>query len=411
MLPPTSHLPPIKSIKATALGKLQSSIDYLWMIYNPPVRGSLRRSKHTSLPSSAPDLQLLRTDSFERDYSMKWLTALISQLGSAGDEAGRPHHDAHIALLHEKLINSAASLLATCAGTASAGAINRTFVFNTSDDRFKGSSRIITVELKDVPLDNHDYRSVGAQTWGSACIMADMIAESPQSFGIPCFLSGSAHGPFSFRCLELGAGTGLVSLTVAKIIEPHLHALKNDSADLAPALLPDIEIIPSDYYPTVIGNLERNIQANFMETSPLQIHSQPLDWSVFSVSETTSDPAVLQKRFDVIYGADIVYEARHAEWIKGCLLKLLRKPELNINEDPAFHLIIPLRRTHTAESDTIERVFETRGNGQNKRGDRNLIIKHKEIIICESETGSNEDVEYVYYRIGWETKSSKVLES
>lgn len=355
-------------------------MDYLWMIFNPPVRGSLRRSKHTSLSSSASDLQLLRTDSFERNYTMKWLTALISQLG---DEAGRPHH---IALLHEKLINGAASLLATCAGTASAGAINRTFVFNTTDNQLP---RIITVELKDVPLDNHDYRSVGAQTWGSACIMADMIAESPHSFGIPRFLS---DGAFSFRCLELGAGTGLVSLTVAKIIEPHLYAMKNDSEDLTLALLPDIEIIPSDYYPTVLGNLERNIQANFMETSPLHIHSQPLDWSVFSVSETTSDPTVLQKRFDVIYGADIVYEARHAEWIKDCLLKLLKKPELNTNEEPAFHLIISLRRTHAAESDTIERVFETR---------EDLIIKHKEIIICESETGSNEEVEYVYYRIGW----------
>jgi hypothetical protein len=265
---------------------------------------------------------------------MRWLTGLISQLGHSPS--------------HEELLQNAASLLATCAGTASAGTINRTFIFNTPDAVHRGhaqsdddlsvrSSRTITVDLVDVPLDNHDYGSVGAQTWGSACIMADMIAENPLSFGIPCFSGMARNLSPSFRCLELGAGTGLVSLTVAKILELHLSN----------TMISEIELVPTDYYPAVLKNLKRNIRANFSESSRLNIQSHPLNWSVFSESDAVSDPAVLQKRFDVIYGADIVYEARHAEWIKACLMKLLREPD-TVTEDPAFHLIIPLRKIHIA---------------------------------------------------------------
>jgi hypothetical protein len=49
----------------------------------------------------------------------------------------------------------------------------------------------------------------------------------------------------------------------------------------------------------------------------------------------------------VTYGADIVCEAQHAEWSKTCLLKLLREPD-RVTGDPAFHLIIPLRKIHIA---------------------------------------------------------------
>lgn len=32
------------------------------------------------------------------------------------------------------------------------------------------------VALTDIPLDNHDYGSIGTQTWGGACVLAEMIA-------------------------------------------------------------------------------------------------------------------------------------------------------------------------------------------------------------------------------------------
>ena len=362
-------------MKTTPVDKLQKSIDLLRMVYNPPVRGSLRRNKELPLPLTAR--VDWHTDAFERNYSMKWLSALISQLQSTDHSP-----------LREKVIEDAASLLATCAGTASAGTVSRSFVFHTAG-RHGVSSQAITVELKDVPLDNHDYRSVGGQTWGSGCIMADMIAENPLLFGIPPY-----DRTVSFRCLELGAGTGLVSLTVAKILMLHLGVL---DVDLVVPPEVKVELVATDYYPAVLENLERNIQANSIEGSPLPIHSIPLDWSLFFESDAASDPAALRRPFDVIYGADIVYERRHAEWIKGCLMKLLKRPDKS-DKDPAFHLIIPLRRTHAFESNTIDQAFEPQAGS-----DRDLIIKHKEVVVCESETGSAEEIEHVYYRIGWKT--------
>ena len=411
MLPPTSQLPPIKFIQSFSLAKLQSCVDYLRVIYNPPVRGSLRRRDETKSPSKArgtEELQSLHADEFERDYAMRWLIALISRYGTEDsftameDIAGR-----------DCLLRSAASLLATCAGTASAGIISRTFVFETyptrqdiNGDQNPPSS--VTVELMDVPLDNHDYGSVGAQTWGSACIMADMIAENPSAFGIPDkFSAKSEHfrASTSFRCLELGAGTGLVSLTIGKII---LHQINSRSPESLSTSL-DIEIITTDYYPSVLKNLERNIRTNFSacidSNTPLQMQSQYLNWSLFSISDGHSDPPVFQVPFDVIFGADIIYETQHALWVKGCLSKLLRKPMVE-DEDPTFHLIIPLRRTHVVESDTIEQVFKMQEKGQNQIPDsrrefNELVITHKENIFCDSEKGSSEEVEYVYYRIGW----------
>jgi hypothetical protein len=78
----------------------------------------------------------------------------------------------------EDLVEEAAAILAMCAGTASAGVITRQFVFDRAEEA------TITVGLTDVPLDNQDYGSVGAQTWGGACIMAEMIVENPLAFGL-----------------------------------------------------------------------------------------------------------------------------------------------------------------------------------------------------------------------------------
>ena len=338
-------------------------------------------------------LDALRTDTFERKYAIKWLTALISQLGDNDDdeENNSKNSDSHHQQpSKEDLIQNAASLLAICAGTASAGVIVREFVFECRGD----PSDLIKVELVDVPLDNHDYGSVGAQTWGGACILAEMIVDHPTQFG----LDHSSHlASTTFRCLELGAGTGLVSLTVTKMMMQ--KSLKTPNTRL--------EVVATDYYPSVLANLERNISSNFPESSSssssgVRILTRALDWSTFS-SETTREP-VFETPFDLILGADIIYESQHALWIKSCLTKLLRKPSSTTTTatsdttSPTFHLVIPLRRTHTAESNTIEQIFPFNENGSSTE----LVINYKEIITCNAENSEEgENVEYAYYKIGW----------
>ncbi|KAH9487409.1 Protein-lysine N-methyltransferase EFM2 [Psilocybe cubensis] len=362
MQPPTSRLPPIKSLETQPLEHLEKAVRYLWGIYNPPVRGSRRRTAHKEKDASDD----LRTDDFERSYSMKWLTALVSQCELEMDSEEHLNQSRK-----EILVEEAASLLAICAGTASAGVVTRRFTFDLAD-----TSTQITVDLTDVPLDNQDYASVGAQTWGGACIMAEMMAEDPDTF----FLPWSRQPAGRLRYLELGAGTGLVSLIASKI----LHSVESFKLE--------VDLVATDYYPSVLANLAHNLDSNLRASCKkhVRVSTQHLDWSTFCDSAPNS---VFEDGFDVVYGADIVYESQHAIWIKSCLEKLLRKPTSS-NPNPTFHLIIPLRATHSAESNTIEQVFPPDGKG--------LVIKHKEIIVCYADSGkSGEEIEYAYFRIGW----------
>ncbi|CAA7269677.1 unnamed protein product [Cyclocybe aegerita] len=368
VLPPTSHLPPIKRIASYPISSLNEALDYLRQIYNPPVRGSRRRT--TSKKDASRLLDALRTDAFEQAYAIKWLTVLISQLGESEDVTNASEREA--------IVESGAALLAVCAGTASAGTITRQFAFEPSPESSPGAQPIV-VNLKDIPLENRDYGSLGAQTWGGACIMAEMIVENPATFGL---LPGRP-----LRCLELGAGTGLVSLTVAKVLQGILGKEIIES-----------QVVATDFYPSVLANLKENIRSNFYSTSP-RIDSVRLDWSEFCSSDPSNDLEILQSPFDVVYGADIVYEAQHSVWIKRCARKVLRKPSQKPSLDaPTFHLIIPLRKTHTVESETIEAMFKD----QNEIEGADLVIKHKEIIICDADSGEKgEEIEYAYYRIGW----------
>jgi predicted nicotinamide N-methyase len=399
MLPPTSYLPPIKDIQIYPIKNLNDALHYLRRIYNPEVRGSRRRQplKNTPPPLVFTELDTLRTDLFERTYAIKWLTAFISQLGTENlDSLVDP--PSIVVPSTEDLLQDAASLLAICAGTASAGVIVRQFVFENRhrEEEDEESINLINVELVDVPLDNHDYRSVGAQTWGGACILAEMIVDHPGQFGIHYRHHAESS---TFRCLELGAGTGLVSITVTKMMMMMMqNSTKRNTTKL------EVEVVATDYYPSVLTNLERNIHSNFPESpssASVRILTRALDWSTFSSQTNHNDP-VFEPPFDLILGADIIYESQHALWIKSCLTKLLRKPSSTTPSDisPTFHLVIPLRATHIVESNTIEQVFSL--NNHNRNGNTELVINHKEIIICDAESGrEGEDVEYAYYKIGW----------
>ncbi|KAK0477850.1 hypothetical protein IW261DRAFT_1551841 [Armillaria novae-zelandiae] len=215
VIPPTACLPPIKKITCQSPQDLSQCLLYI-------LRGSKRRR-----PDCKTDLVLdasykWRSDSFERLYAIRWLTALVSQVKFLEEE-----------LKSNALITQAATLLAICSGTAGAGIIRRDFVFPPGT---------IEVRLTDVPLENQDFGSVGAQTWGGACVLAEAI---------------------EYVFWNWAPGTGLVSITIGKLLEEN------------------VTIVTTDFYPSVVDNLRANIEHNF---------AQP-----------------------------------HAVWIKACLQKFLRK--------------------------------------------------------------------------------------
>ncbi|KII86226.1 hypothetical protein PLICRDRAFT_43797 [Plicaturopsis crispa FD-325 SS-3] len=366
---PSARLPSIRKLAATDSASIEDALKYLRVLYSPPVRGSRRRTK---ISTDDDELDGLRADAFERTHAVRWLTALVSHLSAISD--GTP--------ASELILADAASLLAICAGTAAAGMLARVFAFGSD----------VQVQLTDAPLENADFASVGAQTWGAACILSERIVESPQDF--------FASDVDNVRVLELGAGTGLVSLTVAKLL----------AADSAKAT-----VVASDFHPSVLANLKRNITANFPDSdlhplasstlNPLaDITAVFLDWSDLNSSSLSTS-----ELFDVILGADIVYESTHAEWIKACLERLLRRPsrpplatlsshEMDTKSGGVFHLVIPQRATHARESQTVERVFPLVSSIDDTR-DSELAILGVEEIVCSADR--DEDVVYRHYRIGW----------
>jgi predicted nicotinamide N-methyase len=494
---PSSYLPPIRNIGHTPQDALERHLLYLRKLYNPPVRGArwisqnrvfgppVRRPPTSFSRPAHDDVEDVEVDDFERSYAVRWLTKLISLYSEKDLDVEMDLNNSTSSHVDETLLQDAAALLALCSGASGAGTFTRHFTFASSASStptsssssselstFKNMGDPITVNLTDVPLVNAEYESVGAQTWGGACVLAEMIAERPDEFGLSSWRRRSSSGSSSglhdavweeeeeeqregLRVLELGAGTGLVGLTVGKVLQAQAQADARAQVDVQHKTVhtaglsrngASATVVASDFYPIVLKNLERNIVANFGPKSPpVSVRARPLDWSVYPAQHDagSADPA-FSPAFDVIFGADIVYELEHAQWIRACVARLLRRPNPNFpytgsakpvsllgtldgldnselpnrhgakmtangSDDNRFHLIIPLRKTHTTESDTVEQVFpfavssssSPNTGAVSNEGDKSteLVIVSKDVILCEAERG--EEVEYVYYTIGW----------
>jgi hypothetical protein len=464
MLPPTTHLPPIRDVASRSPLILLDALRYIRGIYIPEVRGSRRRRQHSVsdpaeleslhdiIREGSLDADALRSDRFERAYVVRWLTAVIGSCVSCepdiqscvakdGIEAPPANDNASTVTsdglkdqeTRERLLGEGASLLAICAGTASAGSFTRHFVFGprhscgTHESRQADEDAVVKVQLTDVPLENEDYSSVGAQTWGAACVLAEMIVDDP-----PTFLGCSPHvgdgrsesSNVPLRVLELGAGTGLVSLVVGKLLQLHGR---------------EARVVATDFHPSVLKNLQANISTNFSKAEEGLPSNHPalervtlsccaFDWSRLVVTSPTCGngidaiemPPPLDQPFDVVLGADIIYEAQHAEWIKSCLDRLLRRPTpSDLTAQPYFHLIIPLRSTHVVESQTIEQVFPrsaTRGYPCEDLIDPHMLtlgILEKEIVVCDAGDDQNpqDEVQYARYRIGWVKTNVELLDA
>ncbi|KAH6901067.1 hypothetical protein BKA70DRAFT_1524694 [Coprinopsis sp. MPI-PUGE-AT-0042] len=401
MEPSTFVLPGIKKKPTTTHDELRQSDEYVRTIYSPPVRGSRRRKAVRASSHATPS-----GDAVQKNYAIRWLTSVLSYLRET-----------------ERLLADTAALLAICAGTASAGV---TPCPMSSEGKEAG---MISIHLRDVPLDNQGYGCVGAQTWGWACVMAEMVVEDPTR------RTGRKEETKqrSFRILERGAGTGLVSLAVASFY----HALfSRDPHTSQPGCSKgNVEITAIDYYSSVLEKHEVNLQNNGFGSAPegtnvvtstsnqltsttpnVSLKSCSLDWSTFPSLSSSSSPlspppsspndTPLDELFDMAFGADIVYEEQPAVRIKGCLKKLLRRPlwttstaggDESEDKDPNsyFHLMIPLRSTHTFESGTIETVFRSvlhwqvmdGALGEVGNAEMDLVILEKETITCEVEEG------------------------
>ena len=348
-------------------------------------------------------LSILRFDPFERAYALKWLTGFVSRsdiwlscISSDDDESERTEVVEEAA----KLINafsdsilSSSSPVGDRINEPDNGSIVRSFSFLTP------AVSEITVHLNDAPLSSSDHTSVGLQSWGSSIILAERICADPAAFSILPTTPKSTPDAKPLRILELGAGTGLLSITASKIAE--LHSTR-------------MTIAATDYHPDVLTNLASNVAANAPSncvspaTAVISVHK--FDWERPDYRIPPFDAP-----FDVILAADVVYYPLHAAWIKSCVEVLLRKPGLSSEQKlperergGVLWLMIPIRTIgrHEGMHHTVESVFSVVSGRDGLVADGGevrweLAILEMEVVARREGTGRADESGYRLYKIGW----------
>ncbi|KAI5477972.1 S-adenosylmethionine-dependent methyltransferase [Pseudohyphozyma bogoriensis] len=445
VLLPTQLLPPLpRSLSLSSLDShsLLDLLDTLESIYSPPSPPDKRENRETGhvdsgYSSSAEDddsegvvvsADTTTTaagvgttgadDVFELNYAKDWLVRLVRRMDEWVAEVDEREHEgegnATVTNVGgwDVLLDKAAKLLTRLSETSESGALTRLVNLPTASDE-------LSIKLHDALPPAEDPTSVGLQSWGASIILARLMASDPSSFGIGC--GGGGVGGRRRRVLELGAGTGLLSIAWGKLGERE-HA-EGD------------EIVATDFHADVLDNLRKNVAANFPSPSPVSVAK--LDWSALhssllfanSTHTTTSTPSgtlstptrrtslsvsippPFNVRFDTIIAADVVYTVDHAVWLKSCVSQLLSRPSPSLpssSPHPRFHLLLPLREHHAPARAMLPAAFPSRddvvktlGTLEERGGRWELAVLEERALERVPGVGRVDEVGYVQYAIGW----------
>ncbi|KAH7486991.1 hypothetical protein FOMA001_g4067 [Fusarium oxysporum f. sp. matthiolae] len=253
---PSSSLPPLFTLSKRTEADIFNALHYLAAIYCPlsfPFSKELGDSKHafaevdSGYTSGNEDDEaeltpaIIRADVHEKSFAERWLTGLISRVESleifSSEETSQRALD-QAAYIFESLFASALD------EDDQNSPFLREFSFEMKDPG--GDKKQISVQLNDglAGTNDTDFEDVGLQSWGASIVFSDLMCTDPERFGLTN-LDPTEHN----RIIELGAGTGLVSLVLGKLM---------------PALgINDSKIIATDYHPAVLSNLESNISINY----------------------------------------------------------------------------------------------------------------------------------------------------
>lgn len=250
-------------------------------------------------PAGDTDEHAAGLDAFETRYIHTWLNAVIRWATLLGGEL-------------EAVGEACSAHLVLLAGQSAAGTLIHRYHFFTQDEQPRRlEEACVSVDVREVALTND---ALGARTWGAATWLTLRL------------LRGT---PPRTRVLELGAGTGLVGLAIA-----------GQAAS----------VVLTDYHPDVLKNLEYNA-AQSPHASRLSVAR--LDWrDIYGGGRGMAERQ--EDRFGVVIAADCIYEAGHADWVAAAAGAHLSFPSTEI---PQLHLCMALRATHTAETESVLRVF------------------------------------------------------
>ncbi|KAK7209471.1 hypothetical protein V2G26_016649 [Clonostachys chloroleuca] len=361
-LPPTSSLPPLRTLESSTEEQVFSALQGLSALYCPfafpfddasdshrkalSVADTLVDSGYVSATEGDEDddredrLAALRADNFERSHAERWLTGFIARsemLECFTSEDSR-----------QRAIDQASK----------SSLITREFSFPVTKDDSHGPVTV-DIRLNDglAGMDSSQPDDVGLQSWGASIVVSKLLCQEPARFG----LTTSSLSP-SPRIIELGAGTGLVGLVMAKLL-PHLG-------------ISDPTVIATDYHPAVLENLRSNIKTNFPRLDETRIEAALLDWASPNLEHPLDAPA------DMLIATDVVTEI--------------------LGPDGTLWLVATVRQNGRFEgvSETVEAAFNAIDRPAGKDG-RRLTILHAERLEKSNGIGRGDESGYRLFRIGW----------
>ncbi|GHJ89803.1 hypothetical protein NliqN6_6205 [Naganishia liquefaciens] len=243
-------------------------------------------------------------DEFERSWAERWLNGVITR-GEGWLIEVEPEDEKSIEgdteppegeedleqweeyLARERVLQDASELLSLMVSCTGAGAILQSSPKARRRNTLT-TPRDITLKLHDAAIDDHT--AVGVQTWGSCILLGRMMSSEPKVFfDLPCL-----EDALPVRILELGAGTGLISMLCHEILNK--REMVPGRCD-ARSTSRKAEIIATDYHPLVLDNMRKCFDLNFPNDSYLDLDASsrtaeitrsraglgvmPLDWMVF----------------------------------------------------------------------------------------------------------------------------------
>lgn len=180
------------------------------------------------------------------------------------------------------IVSMASQVLANCGGDATQDRCPAYVTFE--------SGYTLTVHHPD-----YVTSQTAARIWDGALVLAAWVLEQPQDFALFCGKS----------VLEIGSGTGLVGLAVAKRFGHRCERVVLSDADEAVATV-----------------LRRSLMEN--EVSTKNVSAIVLHWS-------ESDLSLYDGAFDVILGSDVVYDSTTLDGVVHVCHRCLRKtPEAKV---------------------------------------------------------------------------------
>ncbi|KAK2013488.1 methyltransferase domain-containing protein [Colletotrichum eremochloae] len=398
-LPPSSSLPPLRTLDRLSEADITSALHSLSKIYcSLPVSVAFQLTPETqklahhdtSLADSGyvsetdddheeidgldHHIAALKVDAFERSFAERWLTGFIARAETLScfesDEACQHALDQASCVLE--------SFFAAPEDDDDQDGQNqdyaREFAFDLilpGSDSLRGGVPV-TVRLNDrlAGTNSADPDDVGLQSWGASILFSEILCASPARFA----LAQPGLGP-SPRVIELGAGTGLVSLMLGGIL-PHLGATSPT-------------IVATDYHPAVLENLRSNVLLNFPVSEVERVQTAALDWSAPVLEAPLDVPA------DLIIATDVIYAPEHAVWLRDCAAQLL-------GTNGVFWLLVTVRRNgrFNGVSDSVEAAF-TATHGPGRADGKRLTIVQSEELQKRSGVGRGDESGYKLLEIRW----------